>query len=65
MSPLARAGGFPARFSGWCDECDGRIEVDELIRDCGTGKFVHVECPELAEEKPGKWDSTTLEGMGF
>lgn len=63
MSPLTR--GFPARFQGWCDDCDHRIEVDELIVGAGTGKFVHVECPEAVPEKPGRWDSTTLEGMGF
>ena len=64
MSPL-RKPGLDARFQGWCDDCDQRIEIGELIHTGGSGKFVHVECPDAAAEKPTKFQGTTLEEMGF
>jgi hypothetical protein len=50
--------GFPARFQGWCAECDYRIEVDELITAVGNGQFAHTACPE---EKSTRFTGTTLE----
>lgn len=65
MTPRRLTRGFAARFQGWCDDCDQRIEVDEQITGAGTGKFVHVDCPETAPEKPTRFQGTTLEEMGF
>lgn len=59
------ARGFPARFQGWCDNCDHRIETDELITDVGNRTFVHVECPDTLPEKPTRFVGSTDQEMGF
>lgn len=69
MSPRrgGRPTGFPATLRGWCDECDYRIEIDEMITgaDYGHGRYRHVNCPEVASEKPTRFVGSTDEEMGF
>lgn len=58
---------FPARWHSWCPECHQEIEVGNEIESRDEGGYRHVVCPESqrAEDKPTKFQGTTLEDMGY
>lgn len=57
---------FPARYPGLCGECDGPFDFDDPIRRTspGRGQYAHERCPD-PEDKPTRFQGTTLEEMGF
>lgn len=58
-------GGFVAQFRGRCVECDQAIEIgDEIGAITGQG-YQHIHCPDAPDERPTKYQGTTLEEMGF
>lgn len=42
----ARLMAFEARYAGNCYDCEGRIELGDLIQFNDVGAVVHVPCPE-------------------
>lgn len=42
---------FPARFTGWCMECETPIGVGEAIGHAYQGGFIHAGC-QAQEPKP-------------
>jgi hypothetical protein len=67
--------GFVAQFLGRCTECEEIIEVGDLILGAAGSGYQHIECVELdddeespvpePEEKPTKFQGTSLDEMGF
>lgn len=35
---------FPARYTGWCMDCETPIAVGESIRYADNGGFIHAVC---------------------
>lgn len=57
---------IPAKFRGTCTECQEPIDIDEMIEQRqGSWDWVHVTCQVATEEKPTKFQGTTLEDMGY
>jgi len=57
-----------AKFDGYCLDCTGRIAAGEEIMHGtveGVKGWIHVECPELPDEKPCKFIGTDDESMGY
>lgn len=56
-----------ALYRGCCIRCGEWFEPGTMIeRDPDrAGPWRHVKCPELEDEKPTKFQGTTLEEMGF
>lgn len=57
--------GFVAQFRGRCVECDQVIEVGERIGAITGGGYAHVVCPDEPDERPTRFQGTTLDEMGF
>lgn len=54
-----------AKFRGTCPECDEPIDIDEMIEQRQPSlDWVHVTC-EVTEEKPTRFQGTSLEDMGY
>lgn len=64
MSDLPR-GVIAAKFESWCDECDCRIEQGQEIVKGDTGRWIHVECPEVVLDRPSRFEGTSLDQMGY
>jgi hypothetical protein len=66
MSPLRQgAETWPAMFPGRCAECDEPFHAGVQITNKPGVGYCHVDCPEVAPEKPTRFQGTTLEEMGF
>lgn len=62
---------FLAKYPGTCHACKGPIEEGDPIEmwpvHAGPKRtYRHIQpCPDTLDDKPTKWDGTSLEDMGY
>jgi hypothetical protein len=58
---------WEAKYPGECVVCPDPIEVGQEIMRADAGGYVHVICPHppAVSERPGKFDGTSSDEMGY
>lgn len=59
---------FAAQYRGTCVECLDEITVGEQITTTvryGASGYAHVTCPDTPDERPTRFQGTSLYEMGF